>query len=420
MNAAPTGTVTFLFTDIEGSTTRWERDRAAMAAALARHDAILRSAIATHDGTVFKTVGDAFCAAFPSASDALAAAIAAQHALAAEDWSAFGTEFGHLRVRIGIHTGLVEVAGSDYFGPPLNRVARLTSAGHGGQILLSLATQQLVRDDLPPGVTLRDLGLHRLKDLRYSEHIFQVLAPGLPDVATPPDTAEKLPERGGPLADVDLLPAECPYRGLHAFREADARLVTTGRDEAGHETAEVVREALIRSWGRLREWMNADRRFRAWQERLRFGMRQWEAAGRDDAARLRFGMRQWEAAGRDDGALLRGVPLAEAEQWVGERSEEMTEGEREFVAAGSALRARREAEREAQRERELEAARQLAETQRLRAEEQATNAGKLRKRALVLVAVAIVAVWMDRTRRSSASPSARMARAWPPRSGMIR
>jgi len=224
MTALPTGTVTFLFTDIEGSTERWEHHRAAMTTALARHDALLRSAIESHAGHVFKTIGDAFQAAFASPVAALQAAAAAQRALAAEDWSACGPGFPGLRVRMALHVGPAAAdAAGDYRLPLLNRTARLMSAGHGGQVLLSLATQQLVRDDLPPGCTLRDLGLHRLKDLRHSEHIYQLVGPGFPDVRTPPDTAEKLPDRGERAADIDLPPAACPYRGLAAFREADAR-----------------------------------------------------------------------------------------------------------------------------------------------------------------------------------------------------
>jgi len=195
MSQPPTGTLTFLFTDIEGSTARWDTQREAMAAALVRHDALLRAAIERRGGTVFKTVGDAFCAVFADADAALAAAMDAQQALAAEAWSAFGPEFADLKVRMGLHTGKADERGGDYFGPALNRTARLMSAGHGGQVLLSLAAQQVVRDYLPEGVDLRDLGEHRLKDLRHSEHLFQLLAPGLADVGTPPVTAEALTAR---------------------------------------------------------------------------------------------------------------------------------------------------------------------------------------------------------------------------------
>ena len=148
-----------------------------MKAALARHDTLLREAIEARTGYIFKTVGDAFYAAFAEPSDALAAAKAAQQILLKETWP---PELGDLRVRMALHTGVAEEREGDYFGPPLNRVSRLLAAGHGSQILLSLATQELVRDALPDGVTLLDLGDHRLKDLFRPERIFQVKAPGLP------------------------------------------------------------------------------------------------------------------------------------------------------------------------------------------------------------------------------------------------
>jgi predicted ATPase/class 3 adenylate cyclase/Tfp pilus assembly protein PilF len=176
MRELPSGTVTFLFTDIAGSTQRWEHDAEAMRGILARHDALLGAAIDGHGGIVFKTVGDAFYAAFTDAPAALGAAIAAQYALIAEDWGGGDP----LRVRMALHTGSVEARDGDYFGRPLNRVARLLSAGHGGQTLVSGATEELIRDALPPGVSLRDMGEARLKDLLRPEHIFQIVAPDLP------------------------------------------------------------------------------------------------------------------------------------------------------------------------------------------------------------------------------------------------
>ena len=190
MAPLPTGTVTFLFTDIEGSTTRWEQQRAVMQQALARHDAILRDAIESHGGHVFKTVGDAFYAVFAMAPDAVEAALAAQQALQAEAWDA---ALGVLRVRIALHTGGAEERDGDYFGPPLNRVARLLSAGHGGQVLLSTVTQELVHDQLPVGAELRDLGEHRLRDLIRPERIFQLVVPGLPAEFPPLCTLDTLP-----------------------------------------------------------------------------------------------------------------------------------------------------------------------------------------------------------------------------------
>ncbi len=173
----PTGTVTFLFTDIEGSSARWEKHEAAMSPALARHDALLRESFAAHGGHAFKTVGDAFCAVFATAPDAVAAALLAQQKLVAEPWDA---ALGGVRVRMAVHTGAAEMREADYFGPPLNRVARLLSIGHGGQALLSQPTFELVRDHLPAGADLRDLDLHRLKDLQRPEHVYQLLHPALP------------------------------------------------------------------------------------------------------------------------------------------------------------------------------------------------------------------------------------------------
>ncbi|HMA36361.1 MAG TPA: tetratricopeptide repeat protein [Chloroflexia bacterium] len=177
----PAGTICFLFTDIEGSTRLWEEYPAAMQRALARHDAILHASITGQGGTVFKTIGDAFCAAFPHAGGALAAALAAQHALGQEDWPAVGGgPISDLRVRMALHTGVVEQRDGDYFGPPLNRIARLLAAGHGGQILLSAAAATLLRPALPPGVTLHDLGEHRLRDLIRPEQVFQLVTPDSP------------------------------------------------------------------------------------------------------------------------------------------------------------------------------------------------------------------------------------------------
>ena len=181
MASPPTGTVTFLFTDIEDSTKMWERSQQAMQAALARHDEILRRAIEDRGGYVFKTVGDAFCCAFSTAPDALEAALDAQRLLLKERWA----ESGPLRVRMALHMGTAEERDEDYFGPPVNRVARLLSAAHGGQVLLSLPTHEMVRDQLPAGMSLAELGEHRLKDLFRPERVFQLSAPGLP-VEFPP------------------------------------------------------------------------------------------------------------------------------------------------------------------------------------------------------------------------------------------
>jgi predicted ATPase/class 3 adenylate cyclase len=168
--ASPSGTVTVLFTDIEGSTRLWEQDRDAMSAALARHDEIVREAILASDGVVFATGGDGFAAAFQRAPDALWAALDAQSRLQRESWD----PHPNLAVRMAIHTGDVQERGGDYFGPPLNRCARLMAVGHGGQVLCSGISASLVSDQLPDGAGLRDLGPHTLRDLSEPEHVFQL------------------------------------------------------------------------------------------------------------------------------------------------------------------------------------------------------------------------------------------------------
>ena len=183
----PTGTFTFFFTDIEGSTQLWELHPEAMKFALSRHDAILRTAIESHGGHVFKTLGDEFCAVFSAAPDALAAALDAQRNLLNEPWG--NTP---IKVRIALHTGAAENRDGDYFGPPLNRVARLLAAGHGGQTLVSAATDELVRDHLLVGTQLRDMGEWQLKDITSPEHIYQLVAPGLPSEFSPLRTMDAL------------------------------------------------------------------------------------------------------------------------------------------------------------------------------------------------------------------------------------
>ena len=172
----PSGTITFLFTDIEGSAKLWEAYPLEMASALARHDAILREAVQEADGYVFKTVGDSCCAAFATASDALAAALAAQLSIVREPWP----ENVAIKVRMGLHTGAAESRDGDYFGPALNRSARLMAIAYGGQVLLSQPTYDLVQDDVPEACKLESLGEHRLKDLGRPETVFQLLHPDLP------------------------------------------------------------------------------------------------------------------------------------------------------------------------------------------------------------------------------------------------
>jgi predicted ATPase/class 3 adenylate cyclase len=191
--------VTFLFTDVEGSTRLWEADPRAMSVALARHDALLSAAIAEAGGTVFKTAGDAFCAVFPHPAAAVAGAIAAQRALAIDA----ETPLAPLKVRMAIHAGAAEARGGDYFGPPLNRVARLLATAHGEQVVVSRAASELLRDTLPPELDLRDLGEHALKDLQHAERVYQVVAAGLrtdfPPLRTPRQLLRNVPSPATPL-----------------------------------------------------------------------------------------------------------------------------------------------------------------------------------------------------------------------------
>src|SRR5215212_5487849 len=178
MSALPTGTVTFLFTDIEGSTTLWEQYPQEMHTALVRHDALVEEIITGHNGVLVRPrgEGDSRFAVFPLATDAVEAAVAVQKAFSDEPWPVPTP----LKVRIALHTGDADLRAGDYYGSAVNRCARLRSAAHAGQILISRTTYSLVRDYPLSGVELRDLGEHRLKDLVQPEHIYQVTGPGLP------------------------------------------------------------------------------------------------------------------------------------------------------------------------------------------------------------------------------------------------
>ena len=172
----PQGTVTFLFTDLEGSTRRREAHPQEMRDALARHDAIVRGAVESHGGVVFSTMGDGMAAVFASAREPVRAVLAAQQGLAAVDW---GEVTGPLAARMGLLTDEGVLGGEHYLNQPLNRCARLMAAGHGGQALVSGATALLVGEDLPDGCALVDLGEHRLRDLARPVRIFQLTGPGL-------------------------------------------------------------------------------------------------------------------------------------------------------------------------------------------------------------------------------------------------
>ncbi|HEX2153042.1 MAG TPA: adenylate/guanylate cyclase domain-containing protein [Acidimicrobiia bacterium] len=185
----PTGTVTFLFTDIEGSTRLVQATGDAWLELLERHNRLLRSAIEEHGGTVVKTEGDGFFAVFGAADEALAAAADAQRELRRQGWPADAP----IRVRMGLHTGHGTIGGDDYVGLDVHRAARIAGTGHGGQTVLSEATAVLAENSLPQGLTLRDAGKHRLKDLTQPETLFELVIDGIDETFPPLRTLDAVP-----------------------------------------------------------------------------------------------------------------------------------------------------------------------------------------------------------------------------------
>src|SRR5579883_1643794 len=225
----PTGTVTFLFTDVEGSTKLLERDPEAMGCNLDRHHDLLREAVEARGGVVFETAGDAVYAAFPRAADAVAAALEGQRALLTEPWP----EPGPIRVRMGIHTGEVDVRPDGrYFGPPLFRVARLMATGYGAQVLLSAATVGHLRDVLPTGASLRDLGTHRLKDLSEPEQVSQLVHPGLPSEFPELRSLSARPNNL-PLQATSFVGRERELARVHQLLDTSRLLTLTGAGGSG-------------------------------------------------------------------------------------------------------------------------------------------------------------------------------------------
>ncbi len=177
MTALPSGTVTFLFTDIEGSTKLMQQLGDAYVQAQVDHHAILRAAFQSRNGAELRTEGDSFFCVFQSALDACGAAADAQRGFATHKWP----EAGAIRVRIGLHTGEAPLVGNEYIGLDVHHAARVAAAAHGGQVVVSETTRGLVEESLPGELKLKDLGVHRLKDLAKSEHLFQLVVDGLPD-----------------------------------------------------------------------------------------------------------------------------------------------------------------------------------------------------------------------------------------------
>jgi predicted ATPase/class 3 adenylate cyclase/Flp pilus assembly protein TadD len=219
---SPSGTISFLFSDIEGSTKRWDQQPDEMQAALRRHDSLIRAAISAHQGHVFKTIGDAFCAAFSTAPDAVAAAVDAQRSIESELWKVAGG----LSVRMGIHAGLADERDGDYFGTAVNRVARLMAIAHGGQILISGAAAGLLSGTPSLRDSLRDLGKHRLRDLAQPEQVYQVVGP-------------RLRRSFPPLRSVDSLPNNLPLQ-LTTFVCRDEEVGEIERLLAGSRLVTVI------------------------------------------------------------------------------------------------------------------------------------------------------------------------------------
>ncbi|MDQ4078548.1 MAG: tetratricopeptide repeat protein, partial [Chloroflexota bacterium] len=220
----PTGTVTFFLTDIAGSTGLWEQYPETMREAMQRHDALVEQVVATYSGQVVRPrgEGDSRFAVFVRASDAVTAAYALQQALTAEAWPLPVP----LRVRLALHTGEAELRAGDYYSSAVNRCARLRSLANPGQTLLSLTTVQLARENLPEGITLKDLGHHRLKDLSQPEHVFQLVVPGLPNDFPPLQSLGSRPHNL-PTLPTPLIGREREMDALmKLLRREDVRLVT--------------------------------------------------------------------------------------------------------------------------------------------------------------------------------------------------
>src|SRR5947208_1066429 len=239
MRDLPTGTITLLFTDIEGSTHLLQRLGERYAELLNECRTLLRTAFHAYHGHEVDTQGDAMFAAFARASDALLAAVAAQRELALHSWPSAMT----VRVRMGLHTGEPSLVGEGYVGLDVHYAARIMQAAHGGQVLLSQTTHDLIEHELPFGVSLRDLGKHRLKDLQRPAHLYQLIIVGLPADFPPLRTLDSRP-KNLPVQLTPLIGREKEITAVHyLFQREDARLMTltgsggTGKTRLGLQVA---------------------------------------------------------------------------------------------------------------------------------------------------------------------------------------
>lgn len=230
MNELPSGTVTFLFTDIESSTKLWEQFPEAMRTALAKHDSILRQAIESNHGHIVKTTGDGVLAVFENAVNGIAATLAAQQALKSQTWDKIKPN--SVRVRMGLHSGTAELRSGDYFGNTLNRAARLMSVAMGGQVLISNTTADLVQEGLPADAALLDLGEHRLKDLMRPEHIYQLVHPSLPSDFPPIKSLGAVPNNL-PVQLTSFIGREKEITDIKGLLKANRLVTLTGSGGTG-------------------------------------------------------------------------------------------------------------------------------------------------------------------------------------------
>src|ERR1700694_3496180 len=248
MQHLPVGTVTLLFTDIEGSTHLLEQLGERYTGVLAEYRSLLRTTFHAHDGHEVDTQGDSFFVVFARASDAVSAAVEVQRTLFAHAWP----NSVKMPVRIGLHTGEPQLSSEGYVGLDVHRAARVMSAGHGGQVLLSQTTSDLAKRDLPDGVSLRDLGAHHLKDLQQKSHLFQLVIAGLPADFPPLKTLDTHPHNL-PIQPTSLIGREKEVAAVqHLLHRAGVRLLTltgpggTGKTRLGLQVAAAFRDHVVR------------------------------------------------------------------------------------------------------------------------------------------------------------------------------